>query len=282
LRRRRRIDAIAPPHFGPHIRISIDDRKVPMRIWIAAAAVIVLIGAGAVVRAHGAGGGVAQTWYEASRESAGLAPDPADEPGAVVQVYGARAWGWRGYFGVHTWIAVKPAEALSYTVYEVIGWRRYRSQSVVAIHTATPDRRWFGAFPELYADVRGAEAEALIPRIDAAARSYPFADRYTVWPGPNSNTFTAHVARSVPALSIDLPPTAIGKDFLNGTIIDRAPSGTGWQTSLFGLLGLMVAAEEGLEVNVLGLTFGIDPADLAIKLPGVGRIGPSGSRASDG
>ena len=30
------------------------------------------------------------------------------------------------------------------------------------------------------------------------------------------------------------------------------------------------------EVNVLGLTFGIDPKDLAIKLPGLGRLGPGG------
>ena len=53
-----------------------------------------------------------------------------------------------------------------------------------------------------------------------------------------------------------------------------APSGTGYQVSLFGLIGLLAAREEGLEVTILGLTFGIDPLDLAIKLPGVGSIGP--------
>ena len=31
---------------------------------------------------------------------------------------------------------------------------------------------------------------------------------------------------------------------------------------------------EGLEVNVLGLTFGINPFDPSLKLPLVGRIGP--------
>ena len=35
----------------------------------------------------------------------------------------------------------------------------------------------------------------------------------------------------------------------------------------------MAAREEGLEVNVLGLSFGIDPLTPAIKLPGIGRIG---------
>jgi hypothetical protein len=32
--------------------------------------------------------------------------------------------------------------------------------------------------------------------------------------------------------------------------------------------------EEGLEVNLLGLTFGVDPKSLSIKLPIVGRLGP--------
>ena len=48
---------------------------------------------------HSAG---AKDWRTASREPAGFAPDPAQTPEAVVQVYAARAVGWRGYFGVHT------------------------------------------------------------------------------------------------------------------------------------------------------------------------------------
>ena len=42
---------------------------------------------------------------------------------------------------------------------------------------------------------------------------------------------------------------------------------------LGGLLGLMVGREEGVELNILGLIFGIDPLGPAIKLPMVGRIG---------
>ncbi|WP_292913983.1 DUF3750 domain-containing protein, partial [Nitrosomonas sp.] len=68
----------------------------------------------------------AQNWWSASREPAGLAPDPATTPEAIVQVYGARAFSWRGYFAIHTWIAVKPAAAPSYTIYEVIGWLQRR------------------------------------------------------------------------------------------------------------------------------------------------------------
>ena len=54
----------------------------------------------------------------------------------------------------------------------------------------------------------------------------------------------------------------------------RTPSGTGGQLSLFGLAGIAAGIEEGVEVNVLGLTFGIDPKSLSLKLPLIGPIGP--------
>ena len=52
-------------------------------------------------------------------------------------------------------------------------------------------------------------------------------------------------------------------------------SGTGGQVSLLGVAGVAAGWEEGLELNVLGLTFGVDPRSLSIKLPLLGRIGPS-------
>ena len=217
----------------------------------------------------------AQDWRTASTEPVGLAPDPGATPEAVVQVYGARTWGWRGNFGVHTWIAVKPAGAAAYTVYEVIGWRLRWSDTVVAIHNRVADARWYGNAPELYADKRGAEAEKLIPRIDAAARSYPYANEYTAWPGPNSNTFVAWITRAVPELQADLPPTAIGKDYLSGALVGSAPSGSGVQFSIAGLFALTASGVEGLELNLLGLTFGINPFDPALKLPLIGRLGPA-------
>ena len=58
-------------------------------------------------------------WWSGSREPAGLAPNPETFRDAIVQVYAARAWGWRGAFGVHTWVAVKPENADSYTLLEI-------------------------------------------------------------------------------------------------------------------------------------------------------------------
>ena len=212
-------------------------------------------------------------WRSASREPVGLAPDPAQTEEAVIQVYAARTVGVRGLFGVHSWVAVKPAQAAAYTVYEVIGWRLRWNDTAVSVRERAPDARWYGNAPELLADVRGAAAAALILRIEHAVSSYPYGSEYRAWPGPNSNTFTAWVTRAVPELATDLPPTAIGKDYLRDRVFARAPSGSGYQMSCAGLFGVTASTVEGLELNLLGLTFGVDPWPPAIKLPLAGRIG---------
>jgi hypothetical protein len=229
---------------------------------------LVLIAAVIVFPPHRVG-----DWRTASHEPVGLAPDPATTREAVIQAYAARTWGWKGYFGVHTWIAVKPTDAKSYTVYEVIGWRLRWGDTVLVVRDRAPDERWFGADPELLADKRGAGVDEMIGRVVAAARAYPYAGQYRLWPGPNSNTFTAWIGRSVPELEMDMPATAIGKDYLGGRLVATAPSGGGIQLSVFGLLGLTASGIEGLEINVLGLIFGVNPFRPAINLPLIGRIG---------
>jgi hypothetical protein len=139
------------------------------------------------------------------------------------------------------------------------------------------DNWWFGSEPRLLVDRRGHDVEALIDRVEAAIAVYPYRDSYRTWPGPNSNTFVAYVARAVPELRLALPPTAIGKDFLAGGALGAsAPSGSGVQLSLLGLAGVVAGWDDGLEVNVLGLTLGVDLRRPALKLPGVGRLGTRG------
>jgi Protein of unknown function (DUF3750) len=196
--------------------------------------------------------------------------DPAKVDEAVVQVWGARTLGAKGIFGVHTWVAVKPEGAAEFTIYEVVGWRLRWSDSALVIRNRAPDS-WFGAPGELYAEKRGAGVEELIRRIDKAAHEYPFAKTYSLWPGPNSNTFTAWIARAVPELETDLPATAIGKDYIGSDLISSAPSGRGFQFSLRGLLGVAASGVDGLELNILSLNFGVSPS--GIKLPLLGRIG---------
>lgn len=155
------------------------------------------------------------SWYEASRASAGIAPDPEATPEAVLQVYGADAWGWRGWFAIHTWISVKRKNEEHYTVYDVVGWRGTQGSGVVGIRRDIPDRYWYGARPKLLKEHRGESAESLIDAVDAAAHLYPWKKTYKVFPGPNSNTFVAWIGLLVPELELDLPLSAIGAGYID-------------------------------------------------------------------
>jgi hypothetical protein len=213
-------------------------------------------------------------WYQARRDPTGLSPDPAATQEAVIQVFAAPAVSWRGVFSVHTWIAVKPTGAPRFTRYEVLGFGVANGAPALRIDRMGPDNYWFGARPQILLDRRGAGVDGMVPRVCDAVASYPYPSSYRPWPGPNSNTFLAHIARQVPELELHLLSNAVGKDFLpDGSLFAVAPSGSGFQVSLYGLAGILLAAREGLEVNLLGLSFGIDAVRPAVKLPALGRLG---------
>ena len=213
-------------------------------------------------------------WREARRDPTGLAPDPTATHEAVIQAYSARAVSWRGVFAVHSWIAVKPTGAPRFTRYEVLGFGVANGAPSVRIDRMGPDDYWFGARPRIVLDRRGAGVDAMIDKVRAAVAAYPYPQEYRAWPGPNSNTFTAYIARQVPELGLDLPSNAVGKDFLpGGALFAAAPSGSGFQISLYGVAGILLAANEGLELNLLGLNLGLDLAAPALKLPAIGRLG---------
>lgn len=240
-----------------------------MVLWLAAF-LILLFGGPLAVLAWGPVD-LKADWRTARHDSTGLAPRVEE---AVVQAYAARAFGWRGAVAVHTWLAVKPPGRSPYVRYEVIGWNVFRGGPAVSVTTGrAPDGLWFNARPRLLRELRGAAAEAVIARLPEAVASYPYPRSYNAWPGPNSNSFMAHVGRMVPELRLALPGNALGKDFLpEYRIFARAPSGTGVQLSLHGLFGILVGWEEGIEINFLGLVLGLNPRYLGIKLPGLGDI----------
>lgn len=212
-----------------------------------------------------------QSWSAADWSSSGIAPRPNAMKDALVQVYAARTGRWKGIFAIHSWIVIKTENAPAYTRYEVVGWGRPVRRNA---HAA--DGRWYSNMPELLYEARGAQAAALIPKIEKAVLDYPFAEHgdYRIWPGPNSNTFVAWVLARVPEIDLHLPPTAIGKDYpADGRVVSLTPSRTGFKLNLFGLAGLTLALNEGLEINMLGLVAGIDILRPALKLPGIGRVG---------
>jgi len=215
------------------------------------------------------------SFRDADWSSTGMLPPPASDHEARLLVFTGRTGRWKGIFSVHSWVVFKPAGADAWSRYDVVGW----GQPVRANNWA-PDGRWYGDTPRVLVDVRGAEAATLIPKVKAAIAAYSYNNfgDYRIWPGPNSNTFTATVLRAIPELAATLPPNAVGKDFRPLPYAGLTDTRTGIEASLWGLLGLKLGWVEGVEVNFLGLVAGLDLRHPAVKLPGFGRLGiPDGT-----
>ncbi|MBB3945079.1 hypothetical protein GGQ73_001004 [Rhizobium skierniewicense] len=212
------------------------------------------------------------TGYRNARwSSAGILPEaPANKP-AAIYVYSAMTGGLKGSIASHAWIVVKKEGASSYERYDKVGWGTPIRRNAYA-----PDAYWYSNMPRRVLELHGDEAERLIPKIEQAIANYPYGKPggYTIYPGPNSNTFVAHVLRQVPELGVVLPPDAVGRDYLpNGEFIHVADDWKDVSLSLGGYLGVSAGARSGFEVNFLGLVAGIDIANPGIKIPGLGYFG---------
>lgn len=153
-------------------------------------------------------------WRTASRQPAGIATAPSEDNRAIIEFYAANAFSWRGWFAVHPWIAIKAEKATEYSVYEVIGWQVKRGLPAIRQYqTLTPDRYWYGSKPDLLLSIKGDKASLLIPKIQQAIALYPWINEYSVFPGPNSNTFVAWIGLQVPELELELPFNAIGSGY---------------------------------------------------------------------
>ena len=218
---------------------------------------------------------IGQDWRTADRSSAGMAPDPRSERQAVVQVYAARAFNWRGALGVHTWIAAKPRDGDYYTVHQVMGWRALpepaggyfdtgHSRSAV-VRSPSRAARGFarqagGGSNSAYRSGRG--ELPFRPRIQFMAGPQ---QQYLYRPcGPRGALSSAWICPTPPSART-FSPTEASWRARPAAPADNSPS-----TVCFGVT---VAREEGLELNILALNFGIDLLRPAVKLPGIGRIG---------
>lgn len=211
-----------------------------------------------------------RSYRDADWSSSGALPPARQFEPARVVVFTGTTGAWKGVFSVHSWIVLKRAGAKDWTRYDVVGWGM-----PVRTNGWPADGRWYGNTPVAIADVSGQEAEAMIPKIEAAVHDYSYAQAgdYRIWPGPNSNSFVATVLRAVPELGAQLPPNAVGRDFRDRFYAGLTDSGTGVEVNLYGYAGLKVAWAEGIEFNLLGLVAGLDLRHPALKLPGFGRIG---------
>ncbi len=129
-----------------------------------------------------------------------------------------------------------------------------------------------GGAPTLVAETRGEDARRAAAWIREHAPVWRHRDVYVAWPGPNSNTFVAGLLRECPGLAVDLPPTAIGKDWLGILHAGGTTTGTGFQVDAL-VVGVQVGLREGVEIHFLGTALGVAFWPPALKLPGVGRLG---------
>lgn len=210
------------------------------------------------------------SWRTADWSSSGVLPPAAANPDAAIYVMAARTGGLKGAFSVHSWIVVKRAGADRYERYDKVGWG-----SPIRRDGYPADANWYSNRPQIVHAVLGTKAETLIPSVDAAISGYPYAARggYRIWPGPNSNSFVAHVLAAVPAIGGPLPPNATGRDFAPGLASVRLTAdASDLHVTLGGYAGFAVGRHSGLEIHFMGLVAGLDFLRPAIKVPALGRI----------
>jgi hypothetical protein len=212
-----------------------------------------------------------QSWHDADWSSSGILADAAASPQAAIYVFSATTGGMKGAVASHAWIVTKDEGAPTYNRYEKVGWGKPIRKNAYAA-----DGRWYSNEPRIVAVVRGEEAKRLIPKIETAIEAYPYSSpgAYRIWPGPNSNTFVAHVLRSVPELDVVLPPDAVGRDYLpEGKLFHVDADGRDLHATLYGLAGVSAGWRSGLELHFMGLVAGFDVARPGIKIPALGRFG---------
>jgi hypothetical protein len=210
-------------------------------------------------------------WSEARWTSAGILPRADESEEAAIYIFSAMTGGLKGSVASHAWIVTKEKGESTYTRYDKVGWG-----SPIRRNHREADAYWYSNMPQMVAEIRGARAELLIPKIEGAIAAYPYAEPggYTIWPGPNSNTFVAYVLRTVPEIGAVLPPHAVGRDYLpDGEFVHLDEDGRDLHVTLRGLLGFSVGQRSGIEIHFLGLVAGLDLAEPGIKIPALGRIG---------
>lgn len=211
-----------------------------------------------------------QSWNEADWSSASLLPSASPNDASVIYVLAARTGRWKGAFSVHSWIVTHRQGESGYKRYDKVGWG-----TPVRINAYPADARWYSNPPEIVKKITGDKADRLIPKIETAIADYPHSARggYNIWPGPNSNSFVAHVLNEVPEFGLVLPANAVGRDYpAGGKWLRIDPDFTNIQFNLNGYMGFALGARSGIELQFLGLATGFDFTRFGIKLPGFGTV----------
>ena len=203
-----------------------------------------------------------------SLASCALAPSELPAEPYLVAVKGVRIPGrswlpWYARFADHLWVDVKGSG----------GWKRVEWNSRIDEvrvrpldeNSAISDSRW-GMQVRVIEWFGGPCALPMGEHIAKIAKTFPHRADYQAWPGPNSNTFVAWLARETPGMWIYLPTTAVGKDYATWLRAGITPTRTGLEFETM-LLGAEIGLREGVELQFLGLAVGVGIWPPSIKLP---------------
>lgn len=216
------------------------------------------------------------SWRNADWSASGLLPPASADQQPQIHVLAARTGGMKGALSVHSWIVIKRPGATEYERFDKVGWG-----NPVRRNAYPADGNWYSNRPWLVHSIAGEDAARLIPQIDAAIASYPFNGfgDYRAWPGPNSNTFIAHILAQVPAIGVKLPANAVGRDYGSGLFdFHFAPAPPALSAGIAGVVGFSFDARSGAEMQLGGLVAGVNWREPGIILPGSGLISFTGLR----
>lgn len=168
----------------------------------------------------------------------------------------------------HAWIVVQPK-----------GGAPWRHEYKASGHgTRDPYEDFAAGDVMLHGVVTGSDEKISELHACLGRASNAFHQRYPEYipiPGPNSNTYVASLIRDC-GLRIELPATAIGRDFVGYVGAATTESGTGIILGTFPL-ALRLGLAEGVTVVFFGLPFGVHFFPPGIEVPvNPGRIGFAG------
>jgi hypothetical protein len=172
------------------------------------------------------------------------------------------------HFAHHSWIDLKRGDERSWRRIEITSETSGVRSTDIRPAAARRDVRWGEREVRVLACVSGPNARSVVEQIEqrAGELSQRYADDYIAWPGPNSNTLIADIARSVPGLSVQMHHNAVGKDYPGWIEAGLTSSRTGVHLDTLPL-GVALGLREGIELHFLQLTFGLSFWPPRLELP---------------
>ncbi|MBK8979433.1 MAG: DUF3750 domain-containing protein [Planctomycetes bacterium] len=171
---------------------------------------------------------------------------------------------WVARFATHAWVDLRldgvwhRVEVMPYGP-EV--WDRQVPETAVFA-----DNRWNHPVHVVAFFDEAADASRIGAAVLRAVERYPYEGHYRAWPGPNSNTFVEWLSHEIRGFAFELHPTAVGKDWAGWGSARTSSTRTGIELET-AALGVQVGLREGVELHLLGLTFGVGLWPPRLKLP---------------